>query len=137
MPKQVPLRQVARIAQFAPVIASTVFQRPHRRHPHNQATSLESQPTPPYQHVRGQTLRLLVPLRQSWEPTTRCPSCASSKLARTASRSVPAVTATSERRPAARPAVSPLLPPPSAALPPRTTRSTTGSSSPSGTTKPP
>src|ERR1700716_873629 len=53
------IRQVARIAQFAPVIAPAVFLRPHRRPPHNQAASLESQPTPQNQHVRGQTLRTL------------------------------------------------------------------------------
>jgi hypothetical protein len=50
------IRQVARIAQFVPVVAPTVVLRPHRRPPHIQAASLESQPTPQNQHVRGQTL---------------------------------------------------------------------------------
>ena len=57
---QCPLRigQVARIAQPATVIASTVFDRPHRRRlPQNQAASLESQTIHPIQYVLGQTLK--------------------------------------------------------------------------------
>ena len=58
---QCPFRigQVARIAQPATVIASTVFDRPHRRRlPQNQAASLESQTIHPIQYVLGQTLSL-------------------------------------------------------------------------------
>jgi hypothetical protein len=52
------VRQTARIAQSAPVIASSILARPHWRPPQsNQVAFLESQMIPTIQYVPGQTLK--------------------------------------------------------------------------------
>ena len=57
-PDQPPLliSHVTRVAQFAAVIPTTVFIRPHQAAPANQTVAIESQMTPTIQDVPGRTL---------------------------------------------------------------------------------
>jgi hypothetical protein len=54
-----PLRvcHVARVAQFAAIVARTIFSRPHRRSPRESGRLIESQAIHPFQLVLGPTLR--------------------------------------------------------------------------------